>query len=110
VKSYQICQVSKGSATNAELYMPLPILKEPWTNVSMDFVLGLPRTQKGNASIFVVVDRFSKMVHFIACKKTTDAVNLAQLYFKGVYYLHGLPLSIVFDYDTRFLSLFWRCL
>jgi hypothetical protein len=59
VKSYQICQALKGSATNAELYMPLPIPEGPSTNMSVDFVLGFPRTQKGNDSIFVVIDRFS---------------------------------------------------
>jgi hypothetical protein len=55
VKSCQTCQVSKESATNAELYSPLPIPERPRTNGSMDFVLGLPKTQKGNDSIFVIV-------------------------------------------------------
>jgi hypothetical protein len=92
------------------LYTHLPVPKEPWVDISMDFILGLPRSRKGRDSIFVVVDRFYNMAHFIAFHKIDDAINIVDLFFREVIRLHSLPRSIVSDRDVKFLSYFWKVL
>lgn len=72
--------------------------------VSMDFVLGLPRTQKSMDSILVVVvDRFSKIAHFVASR-------IANLYFWEIVHMHGVSRSIASNRDTKFMSHFWKSL
>jgi len=104
------CRQAKSRVMPHGLYTHLSIPKEPWVDISMDFILGLPRSRKGRDSIFIVVDRFSKMTHFIACYKTDNAINIADLFFREVIRLHGLPRSIVSNRDVKFFSYFWKVL
>ena len=74
----------------------------------MDFVTGFPRSQKGHNAIFVIIDRFSKVAHFLPVKETITASQLADLYVSRIVSLHGVPLEISSDRGSLFTSKFWE--
>ncbi len=101
------CQQTKSSTSvPTGLLQPLPIPNAPWQHISLDFVVRLPLVSDFD-SVLVVVDRFSKMAHFLPCRQTFTAINFATLFLHQIFRLHGLPITIVSDRDPRFTSSFW---
>ncbi|WVZ63955.1 hypothetical protein U9M48_013544 [Paspalum notatum var. saurae] len=92
----------------AGLLQPLKIPEWKWEEISMDFIVGLPRTQKGYNSIWVVVDRLTKVAHFIPVNTTYSGARLAELYISRIVCLHGVPKRIISDRGSQFTSRFWE--
>ena len=76
----------------------------------MDFITGLPTSTKHNDTSMVVEDKLSKSAHFIPIKLTYKAIDIAQIFMKEVFRLHGMPRNIISDRDTKFTSNFWKSL
>lgn len=91
VNKYVTCQMAKSSF-KTRLYSPLSVPNHPW-DVSMDFIIDLPHTQRIEDAIMVVVDRFSRMSHFVACNRTDN--SRIDLYFQEIVRLHGIPKTIL---------------
>lgn len=95
---------------NVRLYTSLPILCSPCVDVSVEFIMILPLTQSHKDFIMVVVNRFSKMAHFIACAKTFVASKIVDIYFRKIVCLHGILKIITEDDDLKLFSYFWKTL
>nr|GEV53085.1 putative reverse transcriptase domain-containing protein [Tanacetum cinerariifolium] len=87
-----------------------PLRVRSLEKITMDFVTGLPRTPSGHDSIWVIVDRLTKSVHFLPMKKNDGIEKLAQLYLKEIVYRHGVPVSIISDRDSFFALSIWKAL
>jgi hypothetical protein len=108
VAECDVCQCNKGETIKSPgTLQPLPIPPAIWWDISMDFIVGLPKS--GNKSvIMVVVDRLSKYAHFCALQHPFTTSTVAQLFMDQVFKLHGMPHSIVSDHDPTFTSNFWQ--
>ncbi|GJX49333.1 putative reverse transcriptase domain-containing protein [Tanacetum coccineum] len=96
----------------AEHQRPLGLLVQPdipqwkWDNITMDFVMKLPKSSQGYDAIWVIVDRLTKSVIFVPMRETDPLKKLARMYLKEVVMRHGIPVSIIYDRDPRFSSNF----
>lgn len=108
VAECDVCQRNKGeTVASPGLLQPLPIPERIWTDISMDFIEGLPNVN-GNTVIMVVVDRLSKYAHFLTLKHPYTTLEVAQLFMDHIFRLHGMPATIVSDRDVVFTSTFWK--
>ncbi|XP_057714608.1 uncharacterized protein lrfn5a isoform X1 [Corythoichthys intestinalis] len=108
VEACSVCARNKTSTRpRMGLLQPLPIPSRPWAEISLDFVTGLPVSQ-GNTTILTVVDRFSKMAHFIALPALPSAKDTAGIMMRQIFRIHGFPRDIVSDRGPQFVSRFWK--
>ncbi|GKA23136.1 putative reverse transcriptase domain-containing protein, partial [Tanacetum coccineum] len=98
------CQKPFGLLVQPEI----PMWK--WEMITMDFVIKLPKTTIGHDTIWVIVDRLTKYAHFIPTRATNSMETLTRLYIKEIVSRHGVPISIILDRDSHFISRFWRSL
>jgi hypothetical protein len=92
------------------LLQPIPILEWKWEVISMNFITRLPKTKKQNDSIMVVIDKITKYEHFILVKSTHKIINIADIFMKEIFRMHGIPKTIISNRDTKFTSNLWKVL
>jgi hypothetical protein len=90
------------------LLQPLKVPEWKWEEIDMDFIAGLPRTRDGYHSIWFIMDRLTKVAHFIPMRTTYSGAQLAESYMSRIVCLHGVPTKIVSERGTQFTSRFWK--
>jgi hypothetical protein len=109
VSKCDTCQRIKAShLKSAGALQPLYIPSWKWDDISMDFIVGLPNTSRHHDSIWVIVDRLTKVAHFLLVHTTDKAQNYAELYIDRIVCLHGLPRTNVSDRGAPFVARFWE--
>ena len=108
VRSCEDCQKNKASQHKRHGALhPLELSYVPWDAISMDFLMQRPKSD-GSSTVWVIVDRFTKLVHFLPVKdRQKTAEGCAKLFLENIWKLHGLPSSIISDRDPVFTSKFW---
>ncbi|CAI7884107.1 unnamed protein product [Closterium sp. NIES-53] len=104
--TYQRMKSSKQK--KARLLQPLPVPEQPWQVASLNFITRLPSTSRGHDAILVVIDKFSKMGHFIPTNAMATAEATARLFFDRIITIHGVPATLISDRDPKFTSKFRR--
>ena len=101
-------QIKAEHQVPTDLLNPLPIPQWKWDNITMDFMSGFPLTQQKHDAVWVIIDKLTKLAHFISVRMDYSMDRIAKLYVEEIVRLHGVPLSIVSDRDSRFTSRFWK--
>ena len=110
IRSCDTCARSKESRHKPYGFLnPLDIPNKPWYSISLDFITDLP-ISNGFSCILVVIDRFTKMGHFIPFPKVPSATDTASAFMINIFRLHGLPTEILSDRGTQFTSKFWTAI
>ena len=110
VRCIECQQVKAKHRHPAGLLQPLQIPDWKWEIISLDFITGLPKNQKQNDFVMVVVDKLSKEAHFIPIKTTYKATNIADIFMKEFFRLHGISKIIISIRDPKFTGNFWKSL
>jgi hypothetical protein len=102
------CRVKAVHLKHVGPLQPLSVLGWKWEEISMDFITGLPMTQRGHDWMWVIVDRLTKSAHFIPVNSTNRPHEYADMYIAQIVHLHGVPRTIVSDRGPQFTTRFWE--